>query len=96
MPNTPSATKRLKQSQKRRAQNRIAKKVIKTFSRRAVENASSGKLEQAETDFRFACSKLDKAGMRRILHPNTASRRKARLTNEYTAALAKSKTGSPG
>ena len=32
MPNSPSAIKRLKQSQKRRMHNRITKKIIKTLT----------------------------------------------------------------
>jgi small subunit ribosomal protein S20 len=91
MPNTPSAKKRLKQSQKRRLRNRIAKKIIKTYGKRTLTAAAEGKTEQAEKDFRFTISKIDKAGVRRVLHPNTAARRKSRLTREYQAALAKAK-----
>lgn len=89
MPNTPSAIKRLKQSEKRRMRNRIAKKVIKTYSKRALAAAAEGDTAKADADFRFAVSRIDKAGVRRILHPNTAARRKSRLTREYKAALAK-------
>jgi small subunit ribosomal protein S20 len=89
MPNTPSAIKRLKQSQKRRMRNRIAKKLIKTYSKRALAAASAGQKEQAEQDFRTAVKKIDKAGARRILHPNTAARRKSRLARDYRAATEK-------
>lgn len=85
MPNTESAKKRLRQNEKRRLRNRIAKKVIKTYSKRTLKAASEGNLEAAESDFRFAIAKLDKAGVRRVLHPNTAARRKSRLTREYNA-----------
>jgi small subunit ribosomal protein S20 len=91
MPNTPSAIKRLKQSTKRRLRNRIAKKIIKTFTKRTLVAAEAQQLERAEADFRTTVSKIDKAGARRILHPNTAARRKARLTRDYHAALAKAK-----
>lgn len=89
MPNTPSAIKRLKQSKKRRLRNRIAKKIIRTYSKRALTAAAEGKPEQAQADFRFAVSKLDKAGARRIFHPNTAARRKSKLTRDFQAAVAK-------
>jgi small subunit ribosomal protein S20 len=92
MPNTPSAIKRLKQSKKRRARNRIAKKVIKTYSRRAVEAAAEGKKEQADADLKVAISKIDKAGARRVLHPNTAARRKSKLARNYRAALSKAES----
>ena len=48
-------------------------------------------LEKAEVDFRAAMAKIDKAGVRRVLHPNTAARRKSKLARTYAAALAKAK-----
>jgi small subunit ribosomal protein S20 len=91
MPNTPSAIKRLKQNTKRRMRNRIAKKIIKTYTKRALAAAAAQEFEKAEADFRFAVTKIDKAGARRILHPNTAARRKSKLTRDYQAVLAKAK-----
>ena len=88
MPNTESAKKRLRQNEKRRLRNRIAKKLIKTYGKRAVKAAAEGNLEQAEADFRFAIARIDRAGVRRVLHPNTAARRKSRLTREFNAAKA--------
>lgn len=88
MPNTPSAIKRLKQSEKRRLRNRIAKKVIKTYTKRTLAAAAAKEFDKAEADFRFTVAKIDKAGVRRVLHPNTAARRKSRLAREYAAALA--------
>ena len=92
MPNTPSAIKRLKQSTKRRMHNRIAKKIIKTYTKRTLAAVASKEFEKAEADFRTTVAKIDKAGARRVLHPNTASRRKAKLTRDYNAALAKAKS----
>lgn len=94
MPNTPSAIKRLKQSVKRRMRNRIAKKLIKTYMKRALAATAARQFDQAEADYRTAIAKIDKAGARRVLHPNTAARRKSRLTREYHAALAKAKAAS--
>ena len=88
MPNTPSAIKHLKQSNKRRLHNRIAKKLMKTYAKRALAAAAAKEHEKAAADFKIAIAKIDKAGARRILHPNTAARRKSRLTREYNAALA--------
>lgn len=92
MPNTPSAIKSLKQNTKRRMHNRITKKIIKTLSKRALSHAAAGEAEKAETDFRTATAKIDKAGARRVLYPNTADRRKSRLAREFAAAKAKAKT----
>lgn len=89
MPNTPSAIKSLKQSTKRRLQNRITKKIIRTYTKRMLVSVAAKELEKAESDFRLTTARLDKAGVRRILHPNTAARRKSKLAREYHAALAK-------
>jgi small subunit ribosomal protein S20 len=89
MPNTPSAIKRLKQSQKRRLHNRIARKIIKTLSKRTFAAIASKDFAKAETDFRATVAKIDKAGVRRVLHPNTAARRKSKLARDFSAALAK-------
>lgn len=91
MPNTPSAIKRLKQSTKRRLHNRITKKVIKTFTKRTLAAVAAKEFEKAETDLRTTVGKIDKAGVRRVLHPNTAARRKSKLVRDYQAAVAKAK-----
>jgi small subunit ribosomal protein S20 len=89
MPNTPSAIKSLKKNVKRRLRNRIAKKLIKTYWKRAIAAATAKELDKAAADFKIAIAKIDKAGARRVLHPNTAARRKSKLMREYQAALAK-------
>ena len=91
MPTTPSAIKRLKQSIKRRMHNRITKKIIKTLIKRSMAAVAAKEFEKAEADFRTATAKIDKAGVRRVLHPNTAARRKSKLARDYQAAVAKVK-----
>jgi small subunit ribosomal protein S20 len=91
MPNSPSAIKRLKQSQKRRLHNRITKKLIKTYGKRALAAVVAKEFDKAEADLRLTVSKIDKAGVRRVLHPNTAARRKSKLTRDFTAAVAKAR-----
>jgi len=86
MPNTPSAIKRLKQSQKRRLHNRITKKVIKTYTRRTLAALADGDMAKATEDMKATFSKIDKAGARRVLHPNTAARRKSRLARAFRDA----------
>jgi len=91
MPNTPSAIKSLKQDTKRRLHNRITKKLIRTYTKRMLANLAAREFEKAEADLRLTTAKIDKAGARRVLHPNTASRRKSKLARDYQAALAKAK-----
>lgn len=91
MPNSASASKRLRQSAKKRLHNRITKKVVKTSMKKTLESVAEKDLEGAEKNFRAAVAKIDKAGARRVLHPNTAARRKSRLARAYNAALEKAK-----
>ncbi len=95
MPNSPSAGKRLRQSIKRRKHNRITKTVIKTSMKKTLESVSAHNLTKAETDFRAAVAKIDKAGDRRVLHPNTAARRKSKLARALGGAQAKAKSPEP-
>ncbi len=91
MPSSPSAIKRHKQSLKKRLHNRITKKVIKTYRKRALAAVAAKEFDKAEADFRLTTAKIDKAGARRVLHPNTAARRKSSLAREYKAAVEKAK-----
>ena len=91
MPNSPSAAKRMRQGAKRRKRNRVTKKVIKTLSKRTITALVAKDFEKALIDLKAASSKIDKAGARRVLHPNTAARRKSKLARAYFAAMAKAK-----
>jgi small subunit ribosomal protein S20 len=91
MPNSPSAAKRMRQNAKRRKRNRSSKKLIKALSKRTMTALVAKDFDQALVDFKAASSKIDKAGARRLLHPNTAARRKSKLARAYFAALTKSK-----
>lgn len=91
MPNSPSAAKRMRQGAKRRKRNRITKKVIKTLSKRTITALVAKDFEKALIDLKAASSKIDKAGARRVLHPNTAARRKSKLARAYSAEVAKAK-----
>ncbi|MER3414989.1 MAG: 30S ribosomal protein S20 [Gemmataceae bacterium] len=88
MPHTRSARKRLRQSEKRRLRNRAAIKAIKTQVKKVQSLIkANAPFQDVEKEVRLAIKKLDKAGQRRILHPNNASRRKAKLAgwlSDYT------------
>ena len=80
MPTTKSAAKRLRQSQENRARNRSVKKSMRSQYRKVVESLEKGDVDQAEKEFREAAKQLDRAGTRRIIHPNAANRTKSRLS----------------
>jgi len=81
----------MRQGVKRRRHNRVTKKVIKTLTRKAMTSLVDQNFEKAAADLKIASAKIDKAGARRVLHPNTAARRKSKLARAYAAALAKAK-----
>jgi small subunit ribosomal protein S20 len=80
MPTTKSAKKRLRQSQEQRASNRSVKRSIRTQYRKVVEAVEAGNAEEAEKELRETAKQLDKAGNRRVIHPNAAARTKSRLS----------------
>jgi small subunit ribosomal protein S20 len=80
MPNIASARKRHRQNLKRRTINRATKSELKTEIRKVHETAAAGKAADAETEFRVAVAKLDRAAAKRIIHPNRAARLKSRLS----------------
>ena len=81
MPNIASARKRHRQNLKLRTRNRSVKAELKTEIRKVRETAAAGKLDDAETEFRVAVAKLDRAAAKRIIHPNRAARLKSRLSS---------------
>jgi len=60
MPNSTSASKRMRQGVKRRLRNRVTKKVIKTLSKRTFASLESKDLDKAAADLRLASAKIDK------------------------------------
>ncbi len=91
MPTTKSAKKRLRQSLENRASNRATKSSIKTQIRKLREAVTAGNIEAAETEFRAAVKKLDRAGNKGVIHANAASRTKSRLSHLVKAAKDKAK-----
>jgi len=89
MPHTKSAKKHLRQSLERRATNRATKSAIKTQIRKVRAAVASGDLAKAETEFRLAAKKLDRAGAKRVIHPNAAARTKSRLKHLMKGAAKK-------
>lgn len=80
MPNTKSAKKRLRQNHARRDANRSRRSALRSQIRKVREAVAEGNLELADKEFVEAARKLDKAGARRLVHPNTAGRLKSRLS----------------
>jgi small subunit ribosomal protein S20 len=80
MPNSKSAKKRLRQSLVRRDRNRSAKSAVKSQIRKVREAIAAGDAKTAETEFRLAARRVDKAAAAGVVHANLAARLKSRLS----------------
>jgi small subunit ribosomal protein S20 len=80
MPNIKSTAKRLRQNLRRRTVNRAVKSSLRTQYRKVVDAVKAGNVEQADAEFRQAARLFDRAGARRVIHPNAAARKKSRLS----------------
>jgi small subunit ribosomal protein S20 len=76
--NTKSAIKHIRQSEKRRVQNRAVKSAARTYVKRARVAAESAPAE-AMPQIVDAIRALDRAAQKGVIHRNNAARRKSRL-----------------
>ena len=82
MTHSKQAAKRVRQTEKRREQNRTILSATKT----AVKNVRSAPTKQeAMALMPTAVKRLDKAARTRVIHPNTAARLKSRLARAAAA-----------
>ena len=79
MANIKSQIKRNRQNVKRQARNRSVRSEINTRSAAAETAARAGDAEVAEK-LRLAVKRIDSAAAKGVMHPNTAARKKSRLT----------------
>jgi len=91
MPHTRSAKKNMRKTEKRRANNRAVKRMLKTHVKRVLEAAEAGDVTKLAEEVKLAGKKFDKAAAKRVVHENLAARKKsqmARLLRTKTAAKA--------
>jgi small subunit ribosomal protein S20 len=85
MANHFSALKRARQTETKTARNRANKSRLRSSIRGLREALASGNKETAEQAYRETVSALDKSVQKGVLHDNTASRYKARLSARVKA-----------
>ncbi len=88
MPNTKSAEKQVRVTEKRRLRNKSYRSLCKTSIIKAEKLIFSGELEEAREAVVSAVSSLDKASEKGIIHPNNAARRKSRLMKKLNQSQA--------
>ena len=79
MPNTKSAAKALRGSERKRLQNKSVKSALHSLEKRFLTLITEGKKDAATSMLPEVNSALDKAAKRRVIHANRASRQKSRL-----------------
>jgi small subunit ribosomal protein S20 len=84
--NIQSAKKRIRQTEKRTAHNRMYRASARTYIKKVRQHIADGNIEEAEAAAVSAFSTLDKAARRRVLHPRNAARRKGRIMAALAAA----------
>ncbi len=90
MANIKSAKKRIKVTAKRQAANKPIVSATKTYLKKARAALSGNDSEVARAAVDQVVRILDKAAQKGVLHPNSAARRKSRLTRKLNKALSAS------
>jgi len=86
LPQTKSAQKQVRVSEKRQLRNKSVRSLCKTNITKAERLIFSGELEAAKQAVAEAIISLDKAAEKGIIHPNNAARRKSRLMKKLNEA----------
>jgi small subunit ribosomal protein S20 len=89
MANHFSALKRARQTEKRTVRNRANTSRLRSALRDLRESIAKGDQQAADQVFRQTVSALDKAVQKGVLHENTASRYKSRLSARLKAIAKK-------
>ena len=85
MPNSASASKRLRQSQDRRLKNRSARTAVRSQIKKLRKAIDEGDAAACDTEFRITVKKLDQAAAKNLMHKNAAARTKSRLSKAVLA-----------
>ena len=85
MANTPSARKRVRQTERRTRVNRARRSRIRTFVKKVESAIASGDREAAAEALQAAQPEIMRGVTKGVLHRNTASRKVSRLAHRVNA-----------
>lgn len=80
MAHSVSAVKRIRQNVRHRSRNRWRKEQLREAVKEVREKVLHGSASEAQESLRKACSVLDRAAGRGVIHKKTAARTKSRLS----------------
>ena len=96
MSKTSSAEKATRTAERANLRNKAIRSATKTHITRVEKLVQSNDAEAAKKEVVVAISALDRAAKRKVIHPNTAARRKSRLMKKVNkTALASTVTEKP-
>jgi small subunit ribosomal protein S20 len=85
MANSRTSRKRVRQNTVHRARNRWRLKALREAVKEFADKQLHGSVQEAQDAFRKACRLLDKSAGKGVIHGNTASRTKSRLSARMKA-----------
>ncbi len=88
MPNTKSAKRRVRSSERKRVRNVADRSKVKTLEKSYLAAVKSGKKDVAATALKAVVSAMDKAAKKGVIKKGTVDRKKSRLAiklNKVTA-----------
>lgn len=88
MANSPSARKRIRQTERRTIVNAARKSRIRTFLRKVESALASGDAQAAQSALREAQPEIMRGVTKGVLHKNAASRKVSRLASRVKALAA--------
>ena len=91
MPNTKSAERRMRNSERKQARNRSVTSRLKSLEKRYNAALKTGKKDEAGTALRDTLSAFDKAVKAGVIPRATANRKKSRLTIRLASTAAEAK-----
>jgi small subunit ribosomal protein S20 len=89
LPKTKTAEKSARSSARKAERNKAVKSGVKSKVTRAEKLVAAKKGEDANAAVTEAISSLDKAAKRKVIHANTAARKKSRLMKKLNASSKK-------
>ena len=85
MANTRSAQKHVRADERKRIRNLMVRSKVRTLLRKAERSITARDANTLEA-VRLACSELDKAASKGVIHKNNAARHKSRLMAKFNKA----------
>lgn len=86
MPRRRTSRKKIRVDKKRHSRNLKIKQALKKALKKFSSLLSAKNVEEAKKFIKQVFSQLDKAAKKKIIHANTASRKKSRLMHRLTKA----------